>query len=78
MVLAPGKIGAVIRVLVVGRVLLALGEVAAALVVHAAVARMLTLGEVPAVVLLGVSPSTSWPVANPPCSSWPTWSSWSW
>lgn len=52
MFLAPRKIGAVLRVLVAGLILLALGEVTLARVVHAAVAPLLTLGEVTTVVLL--------------------------
>ena len=52
MILAPRKVGAVVRVLVAGLVLLALREVASACVVHAVVAGLLTLGEVTTVVLL--------------------------
>ena len=52
MFLAPRKIGAVVRVLVAGLILLALGEVTLARVVHAAVSALLTLGEVTTVVLL--------------------------
>jgi len=52
LVLTPRKIGAVVRVLVAGLILLALGEVTFARVVHAAVSALLTLGEVTTVVLL--------------------------